>query len=148
MKKLNWEHVTAFDKDGNAHHFAVHVTQKGEPNKRDVKRILAEGCRIPLRYSDGGIRLLNPALPWPEEVLLSGDPPEVYARLGEEFVAQLRTNLLLHHPAKMTQSDKEELGRLERLISGEECPETEDYVQQREALLAAIALQDVTVDEW
>ena len=138
--------IVCFDRDGKVVRTYVRLTREKRVWKADLRRLISRGLRVPLRYSEGGIHHVNPDAGWPAECILPGDPPEVYAWMGQAFVDDLHSTLLLHHPNKMTQAEKDELAAIDRrLLGGAEWPEDE---ARRTALLAEIGQRDISLDKW
>lgn len=150
MNHPEWIHVVAFKEGERARHLSFRLTRKGRVNMHDVNsQLRGSGYKVPIRYTDYGIRTLNPDVGWPEEYLYTGDPPEactwLYAKYPEEL-QKLRETILEHHPKKMTPDEKKWIGDLEsRIMRG---TNTEEDLTARQKFLDEIALRPIDIDEW
>ena len=111
-----------------------------------LDRLDKEGIKIPPRYTEAGIRKLNPDLPWSENLIMEGEPPEVLSVLNPAELEELRQKILLHHPNKMTEEEKQELKEIEcRMVNCSAGPRDKRRHRQ---LLDDIGKRDIDIDEW
>lgn len=153
QKGPEWVDVTLFNVDpqspnSRVAHVGMRLTRDGRVNLHDVNRWLrGTGFKVPLRFTRGGIRRLNPDVGWPTECLYEGDPPEEYACLSPEELAEFRVELLKDHSSKMTPEEVRWITNLESKMQRR--PATQEEIDARVAFLAEIeARPDPVLDEW
>ena len=91
-----WVQIVAFDSDMRPHNFSFRMTKKGRVNLRDVNRCLrGTDMKVPLKYTDAGMKCLNPDVGWPEDVRMEGIP-EFYGHLSVEGLKSLEKTMREH----------------------------------------------------
>ena len=144
-----WVHVTCFREHPiqRVARYSCRLTQSGRVNLHDVNRWLRDSdFKVPLRYTEGGIRKRNLDVGWPAWCVMEGSPPEVYSMLSPEELANLREALMKHDPSKMTPQERAWIGEVERNMQADTA--SAEDIEARAKFLAEMALRPADPDEW
>ena len=149
MEREKWVSAACFSEnpDDRTAYFSFRRTKAGRVNLHDVNRYLKDsGFKVPPKYTRGGIRLRNPDLGWPSWCVMEGPPPEEYPMFSAQALAEIREDILVHHPDKMTPEELEWLEDVDRrMLDG---TNTEEDLTARQKFLDEVALRPIDIDEW